>query len=54
MKILIELENDLAELLKQQVREINREFRDNWTPETLAASLLAHVLIDSEETQSLQ
>jgi hypothetical protein len=47
MKLVLELEEDVAELLRQYVWQINHDYVDCWTEETLAASFLAHVLLDS-------
>jgi hypothetical protein len=54
MKLLIELADDLALILARRALEINSSFDDEWTPETLAASMLEHVLIDDEQIHSLQ
>jgi hypothetical protein len=47
MRLILELDEEVAKLLRQYVWQINRELQDCWTEETLAASFLAHVLLDS-------
>jgi hypothetical protein len=47
MKLVLELEEEVASLLRKYVWQINHDMQDHWTEETLAASFLAHVLLDS-------
>ena len=47
--ITVELDTDVADMLEMQCKDINTAFKDTWTPETLAASFLRHVLIDDFE-----
>lgn len=54
MILRIDLPEELALILAQRALEINLKFDDTWTPETLAASLLSHVLIDDEANHALQ
>ena len=42
----IKVPEEVSDLLQLAAMEINLRFRDNWTKETLAASLLQHVLED--------
>jgi hypothetical protein len=51
MKLVLELEKEVADLLKQYVWQINHDFTDDWTEETLAASFLAHILLDTAATE---
>jgi hypothetical protein len=51
MKLVLELEDEIADLLRQYVWQINHDLQDCWTEETLAASFLAHVLLDSAATE---
>ena len=48
------VDEKLAALLCRRTQEINRALRDDWTPETLAASFLEHVLVDDEATHCIQ
>ena len=50
-RIIIELDDTLLDLLEQRVTEINSSYAGVWTPETLAASFLTHVLIDTIECE---
>ena len=54
MILQIEINEELARILEARAIEINSRFADDWTPATLAASMLAHVLVDDEATHSLQ
>ncbi len=45
-KITVELDDPIAEMLSQAVQEINEACKAEWTPATLAASFLEHVLCD--------
>jgi hypothetical protein len=49
--LMIRVPDEVAEALKLTAMEINLRFRDNWTEETLAASLLRHVLEDDREAE---
>jgi hypothetical protein len=49
--LMIRVPDEVAEALKLMAMEINLRFRDNWTEETLAASLLRHVLEDDREAE---
>ncbi len=52
MRVLrIEVPDEVADLLKLSAMEINLRFRDDWTRETLAASLLEHVLMDDAKAE---
>ena len=54
MILRLEIPDHLAQILEQRASEINSAFCDDWTPETLAASFIAHILIDDEAGHSLQ
>ena len=47
----IKVPEEVADLLKLTAMEINFRFRDNWTRETLAASILQHVLEDDAKAE---
>jgi hypothetical protein len=49
--LMIRVPDEVAEALKLAAMEINLRFRDNWTEETLAASLLRHVLEDDAKAE---
>ncbi len=44
----IQLDEELVAILAERALEINLKFDDRWTPETLAASFLRHVLLDDQ------
>lgn len=48
-RLIIDLEDDLAELLTEHVSNINENLEADWTVETLAASYLTHVLLDDQD-----
>lgn len=47
-KLTIDLDKDTEALLDLMVRDINRDFNAKWTAETLAASFLAQVIMETE------
>lgn len=42
----VEIDDESAAMLEMQCADINRAFKEVWTPETLAASFLSHLLMD--------